>query len=1118
VANNIEQWLRGLDLAKYVDVFTENEVGLQDLPHLTDDDLKALGLPLGPRRRLLAAAAPLVEPIAAEVSDEPTTRSQAERRQLTVLFSDLVGSTELSARFDPEEMSTIIRGYQNAVAREIKRFEGHIAKYMGDGVLAYFGYPKAHEDDAERAVRAGLGLVDAVSKVTIPGGETLFARVGIATGAVVVGELIGEGAAQENAVVGETPNLAARLQTLAEPGTVVIAANTQRLLGGLFELVDLAPRRLKGFAEPLSAYRVEGKSHGEDRFEALRGHRLTPLVGREHELGVLVDRFERAREGEGQVVLLGGEPGIGKSRIVHALRGRLANQAYMSLSGYCSPYHTNSALYPVIGLLERAAGFERQDPPAVALAKLEALLALGTRDLEEAVPLVAELLAISVGDKYSPLNLTPERQKQRTLEALVDQVAGLARKQPVLAICEDAHWIDPTTLELFGLLIERVQSLPVLFLITHRPEFDPDWKSYPHVMQLSLTRLTRGHGATMLDRITRGKPLPPAIVDEILVRTDGVPLFLEELTSTVLESGRLADAGDHYELAGRLAPIPIPATLHDSLMARLDRLAPVKEVAQIAAVIGREFAYEQLAAVSRFSDSQLTVVLDQLVESGLVFRRGTPPEAIYTFKHALVQDAAYQSLLRATRRQYHAQIAQLFEYQFPDIGETQPELVAHHYTEAEHIERALRYWHQAGRRAARRSANAEAIGHLTRGLEVLSRLPDIPQRTALEIDFQMSLGPALIAVKGHGAAEVVHTYNRARELCEHIGDTQRLSRVLAGLCAYYTARGPYTTAYEMAERALELAEQREESRLLLRARTNLGVNAFLLGRFTTARAHLEEGIALAASHPPGESPAQDFGVTCHAYSALTLFSLGYPDQALARSRAAVKLARDLDLPFSLAFALYIGSFLHKYRREPEAMLAYAEEGVTLCREQSFALWLGGATAQRGWALAEVGRVEEGLSEIRRGMNAWLATGAEVAKPYFLAVLADAERRLGQCADGLRRLDEGLAVVEELNDRFYEAEIHRLKGELMLDRQSGANRRSEAEAEAEASYRRALRVARKQSAKSWELRAAMSLARLWRKQDRMEEARAILAPVYEWFTEGLDTEDLSEARALLEILN
>jgi class 3 adenylate cyclase/predicted ATPase len=1114
MANEIEHWLGELGLAKYVAAFKEHEVSLHDLPFLTDDDLKTLGLPLGPRRRLLAAAAGLAKPGAGDTPDKPAMRPPAERRQLTVLFSDLVGSTELSGRFDPEEMSAIIRAYHNAVAREIRRFEGHIARFMGDGVLAYFGYPKAHEDDAERAVRAGLGLVDAVGKVTIPGGETLIARVGIATGDVVVGELIGEGAAQENAVVGETPNLAARLQTRAGPGTVVIAANTQRLLGGLFEFVDLAPQRLKGFAEPLGAYRVKGKSRGEDRFEALRGHRLTPLVGREHELELLLDRFERAQEGEGQVVLLGGEPGIGKSRIVHALRGRLARQVYTPLSGYCSPYHTNSALYPVIGLLERAAGFERADPPAVALAKIEALLALGTRELHEAVPLIAELLGIPIGKNYQPVKLTPERQKQRTLEVLVEQVAGLARKQPVLAICEDAQWIDPTTLDLFGLLIERVQKLPVLFLITHRPEFDGHWQNYPHVMHLSLTRLAPGQAAAMVEQITQGKALPSEIVDQILARTDGVPLFVEELTATVLKSGRLQDLGGHYERVGPLVPIPIPSTLHDSLMARLDRLAAVKEVAQIAAVIGRVFSREQLAAISGFSEQHLTIALDQLVESGLIFRRGAPPDATYTFKHALVQDAAYQSLLRATRRNYHAQIARLLEERFPDIA--QPELLAHHYTEAGNPEQALRYWHQAGRSARRRSANAEAIGHFTRGLEIVSQLPDTPQRAEREIDFQISLGPAYIAMKGHGAPEVAATYNRARELGEAIGDPRRLSRALAGLSAYYTARGPYTTAYEMAEQALVLAERCDEPRLLLTAQTNLGVNAFLLGRFATAQNHLDQGMALAVTQPRGESSSQDFGLTCRSYSAVTLFSLGYPDQALERSRQAVQLARDLEQPYVLAFALYIGSYVHKYRREPEAMLAYAEEAVALCTGHNFALWLGGARVQRGWALVALGRVEEGAAEIRRGLTAWLATGAEVARPYFLALLADAELRMGRCADGLRRLDEGLSVAAKLSDRFYEAELYRLRGELMLHRGEGANRCKNIEVKAEGAYRKALAVARDQSAKSWELRAAMSLVRLLQQQNRKEEARAVLTPIYEWFTEGLDTRDLSEARALLEI--
>jgi class 3 adenylate cyclase/tetratricopeptide (TPR) repeat protein len=1117
VPNDIDQWLRGLDLAKYVGVFIESEIGLRDLPHLTEGDLRAMGLPLGPRRRVLAAAAALADPMPGRASDELNARSQAERRQLTVLFSDLVDSTELSTRFDPEDMSAIIRSYHSAVTDEIRRLDGHIARYMGDGVLAYFGYPRAHENAAEMAVRAGLEIVSAVSELSIPGGGRLRTRVGIATGGVVVGELIGEGAAQEESVVGETPNLAARMQTLAEPDTVVIAARTQRLVGGLFELVDLAPQRLKGFAEPIRAYRVLGRSRREDRFEALRGQHLTPLVGRERELGVLLDRFKRARAGEGgQVILLSGEPGIGKSRIVYALRSSLRDEPYMALRGFCSPHHTNSVLYPVIGLLERAAGLERHDPPTAKLTKLEALLALGARHLDEVVPLIAELLEIPVGDKYPPLALTAERKKQRTLEVLVDQLAGLAAKQPLLAICEDAHWIDPTTLELLDLLIERIQTLPVLVLITHRPEFNSRWSDYSHVMELVLNRLARDDGAAMLEQITRRKTLPPRILDQILLRTDGVPLFIEELISTVLESGLLVDAGDHYELSGPVAPIPIPATLQDSLMARLDRLAPVKEVAQLAAVIGREFAHEQLAAVSTFSASQLAVALDQLIESGLVFRRGVPPNATYRFKHALVQDAAYQSLLHTTRRHYHAQIAQLFERRFPEIRETQPELMAHHYGEAGHTDTALRYWHQAGRRAALRGANAEAIGHLTRGLDMLSQLPDTPERIDRELDLRMSLGPVFMAMKGHGAPEVRATYSRARELCDTIGDTARLGRVLAGLCAFHTARGPFATAYEIAEQLLSLAAQRQEPRLLLTARTNLSVNAYLLGKFAIAEDHLEHGMALAQSLPRRENFSQDFGVTCLSYSALTLFSLGYPDQSLERSREAVDLARRLNRPFNLAFALYMASHLHTYRREPEPTKAYAEEGIALCREQDFALWLGGVTLHRGWALAELGRIEEGLREARQGVEAWLATGAEVAKPHHLALLADIHRRLGQYTDGLHSLNEGLATIEALGDRFYEPELHRLMGELTLHQRDGAE--SCNAAKAEALFRRALQIARAQSARVWELRSAMSLARLLRRRDRRTEARCTLSRAYEWFTEGRELRDLSDARALLASLN
>ena len=595
---NVHAWLRDLGLERYAKAFDENEVDSSILPNLTADDLKDLGVNLvGHRRKLLDAIEALINDAPENIrsttlrhSKRNTSRA-AERRQLTILFCDLVGSTELSAKLDPEDLGVVMRTYQDSCAKVIKRWEGHVAKYLGDGVLAYFGFPIAHEDDAERAVRAGLELAETTERLTV-GDSALKARIGVATGLVMVGDLIGEGASQEETVVGETPNLAARLQALAEPGVVAIDPKCQQLVSGLFDYTDLGRHHLKGFSELIQIWQVLGDSRAESRFEALRGQQLTMLVGREHEIGLLVDRWERAQEGEGQVVLLSGEPGIGKSRIVRALRDRLAEQPFTPLSHYCSPYHTDSTLYPVIGLLERAAGFGRDDTAEVRLDKLEVLLARGTEVLAEAVPLVATLLGMATGERYPPPALSPQRKKQRTLEVLVDQVEGLATEQPVLAVYEDVHWIDPTTLEVLGLLIERVQRLPVLVLITFRPEFSLPWTGYAHMMQLSLSRLTRRYGQALVAEVTSGKPLPAAVLEQIVAKADGVPLFVEELTKTVLESGLLQDEGDHYALVGPLPSMAIPATLHDSLLARLDRLAPVKEVARTAAVIGREFSHE----------------------------------------------------------------------------------------------------------------------------------------------------------------------------------------------------------------------------------------------------------------------------------------------------------------------------------------------------------------------------------------------------------------------------------------------------------------------------------------------------------------------------------------------
>jgi class 3 adenylate cyclase len=686
---DIAAWLRGLGLERYEPAFRENEIDLEVLSDLTEAHLAALGLPLGPRLRLLKAIAALREgalpsSVAGPPAEVPalsaTPPAEAERRQLTVLFCDLVGSTALSARLDPEDLRVVIGAYHRCAAGVIERAGGFTAKYMGDGVLAYFGYPRADEHDAERAVRAGLQLVEAVTALDTAARVPLQVRVGIATGLVVVGDLLGRGAAQEQAVVGETPNLAARLQALAEPGTVVIAPSTKRLTGGLFDYENLGAVEIKGLAAPVAASRVLRESAAESRFEALRAAR-TPLVGRDEELAMLERRWEQAKGGEGGVVLLSGEPGIGKSRLAQALLERLAGEAHTRLRTFCSPHHQDHALYPMITQLERAAGFRREDTADERLDKLEAVLAQATNDLGEATPLLAALLSIPTGERYPPLNLSPQKQKEMTLRALVAQVEGLAARTPVLMLFEDAQWSDPTSLELYDLIIDRVPALRALLIITFRPEFTPPWTGRPHVTLRALNRLALRQRAEMIAGVTGGKALPSELADQIAERTDGVPLFVEELTKAVVESGMLTDAGDHYTAAGPLAPLAIPASLHASLLARLDRLAPVREVAQIGAALGRQFSHELIGTVARMPPAQLDDALAQLVGAELIYRRGPPPDAEYTFKHALVQDAACDSLLRGRRQQLHARIASALAGRFPEIAAVQPALLAHHCTE-----------------------------------------------------------------------------------------------------------------------------------------------------------------------------------------------------------------------------------------------------------------------------------------------------------------------------------------------------------------------------------------------------------------------------------------------------
>jgi class 3 adenylate cyclase/tetratricopeptide (TPR) repeat protein len=952
---DVSRWLAEQGLGHHAEAFAENGIAGDILCELTDSDLKQLGLNLGDRKRLLKAIAALdaaytqVRTEAAEPTATPAVPREAERRQLTVLFCDLVGSTELATRLDPEDMGTVIGTYHRATAAVIELFEGHVARYLGDCVLAYFGWPKAHEDDAERAVRAGLGLVDAVARLEPHEEVRLQVRVGVATGHVVVGDLVGEGAARDEAVVGETPNLAARLQTLAAPESVVICQATRRLVRGLFELEDLGPRRLKGFAEPVTAWRVEGEACAEGRFEARQTAGLTPLVGREEEIALLLRRWEQAQDGDGQVVLLSGEPGIGKSRIVREVRERLAAEPHLRLTHQCSPYHQASPLRPVVEHLERAGGFARDDPPEARLDKLESVLARGTDRIDEALPLIAALLGIPTGARYPALELTPERQKQRTLEALLDQLEGLATEQPVLVVHEDVHWIDPSTLEFLGLVIERIRQLPVLVLITFRPEFTPPWTGQPHLSTLTMSRLGRRQVADLVARVTGGKPLPAAIVEQIVARTDGVPLFVEELTKTVLESGLLADAGDRYELSGPLPTLAIPATLHDSLMARLDRLASVKEVAQTGAVIGREFSHDLLAAVSPLSEADLSSALDQLVTSELALRPGSPPEATYSFKHALVQDAAYESLLKSKRQQLHARIAEVLEGGSPDLGETGPEVLARHLTDAGLPQRAIPYWRRAGELAAGRSANVESIAHLSKGLELIGTLENAAEHLDEELAFRMAIGGPLIAIRGYAAPEVELTYSRASALCEQLGRAAELFPALRGLWGYYQARGELRRAHQLAERLVVLAEEQETPLRRALARRARGTALFLFGQFADAMAALNEGIAIDDTVSAWEDPAhlllytERAGVMCRLYSALALWYLGFPDRALERVEAGLALGRRLAHVHSLAFALIWAARLHNLRREFAAARRRSEATIDLARAHPLPQRLAEAT-------------------------------------------------------------------------------------------------------------------------------------------------------------------------------
>jgi class 3 adenylate cyclase/tetratricopeptide (TPR) repeat protein len=1038
---DLDRWLEGLGLGRYAEVLAESAIDFDILPELTESDLEKLAIPLGDRKRLLKAIAGLAarsseRPLDAAPSPAPampTARPKAERRQLTVLFCDLVGSTELSARLDPEDLGDVIGAYQDCCNEVIGRWDGHVARYLGDGVLAYFGYPRANEHDAERAVRAGLDLVAAVGRLQSGDGNPLAARVGIATGTVVAGDLIGEGAAQEEAVVGETPNLAARLQALAAPGTVVVAASTRRLLGALFELTDLGAIRLKGFAQPLAAFQVVGEGRAEGRFEALRGGYLTPLVGREHELGMVLERWAWAKEGHGQVVMISGEPGIGKSRIVRALRDRLASEPHVALSHFCSPYHTNTALHPIITQLERAAGFTPDDEPETKLAKLEGLLGQSTSHLDEVVPLIAALLGLPSGGRYSDLNLTPPRQKQRTLEVLLEQLAGLARNGPVLDVYEDAHWADPSSLELLELVVERVRTLPVLVVITYRPEFTPPWLGERHLTALLLNRLGRPHAAAMLARLTGDKALPAEVVDQILARTDGVPLFVEELTKTVLESGLLRDAGDHWELDAPLAPLAIPGSLHDSLMARLDRLGSAKNVAQVAAVLGHSFDMAMVRRLWDGSEQSLRQGLNTLVDESLILRWGMGQQAHFMFKHALIEEISYHSLLRQDRRKYHSRAAETLCTHAVDLVQMRPELVARHYSAAGQELPAFDAWLAAGRAAIRRSANAEALAHLRSAEAELVKLESVEGVRFDDrwVALHMARAPVLIALSGWAAPEVEQAYRSALMISERAGARNRdLFDIWRGLYNVYLLRGDLQNARGVAARLHTIAVESGDRDLLLGSHRAVGLCDFLAGRFQETSKHLEDAISL---YDPAEHGHHAFvqgtdpAVIAYSINAWALWFSGQLDQAARNSSKAIEAAERAEHPFSLAYALCLASSLAQCRGRAAEAVARCDTALGLSIEHAFSYWRAWASIVKGSALVELGDRDAGLEMLIEGLDRYAATGAAQMRSYGLCLLAEAYQRAGLWSESAEAARAAIAEAERTGVAFYLAEAYRLAG-------------------------------------------------------------------------------------------
>jgi len=1063
-------------------------------------------------------------PQAAEPVSPQRDLPYAERRHLTVLFSDLAGSTPLSEILDPEDLRAILRDYQSACANLISLYDGYLAKYLGDGVLAYFGYPTAHEDDAHRSVRTALGIVEAMGKLSAKYqdrfGTGLDVRVGIHTGLVVVGDMDESDALESNAIVGQTPNMAARIQSAADLNTVVISGDTHKLVSGFFECVDLGLHELKGISRPVHLFRAMHESTARSRLEAAASN-LTPFTGRETELDALMQRWLSAHKREGQIVLVGGEPGVGKSRVLLAMKEHATDDPDAWLTELrCSPFHQNSSLYPVIDFLERVVlRFSREDTTDERLRKIDGWVRQYGLDPDVNVPLLASLLSIPVGDQYSPIGLTPQKQKEKTIDLLIGILLDRANHQPVLFILEDLHWADPSTLELLDKLIVRCDSSHILVLLTYRPQFKPYWEARENLSRIDLTGLPWKDGEEIITKAAGNRKLPPEAVQYILEKTDGIPLFLEELTKMMVESEMVVEKDGALILSAALETLPVPATLQDSLAARLDRLKEAKPIAQLGATIGREFSYEMIETIPGRHQGDLRDNLTRLVDAGLLFQRGLPPHATYVFKHALIQDSAYSSLLKSSRREYHKLIAEALEQQHPELAETQPEMIGHHYAAAELPLSAIPYWQKAGQQAIVRSAMPEAVAHLSKAVELVGLLPDGPEKMGAELMAQTYLGLAHMMGGGYAHPEVERAFVRARDLCSALGDPPQTFPVLHGLVKYRLVLGEYSTGVDLAEQLVRMAEAANVPELVMEARYVKGAGLFWTGDLPHAMGELETVFNLYdpvahAMHASiyGEDPC----IAAHGHHLWAHAISGFPEQALLEAEQAMTTARALGHPWTIDYVFVCITHTLSLLRDVQGTLSWSQRMYESASEHGFPFWTSAASVFHGWARACLGETAEGIAETKGGVDLWRALGGMLGVPNFMLRLAEAYALDGNLPDAIKTVDEVLAIIANTGEGLYHAEAMRLKAEFLLQ-MSAQKSNAELEGQAEALLEQALALAASQGTKYWHVKAATTLARLRRRQGRGHEAVPILAASYAGFTEGHAMPDLLDAKSLLDEL-